>query len=135
MQKRRDFLKTSLVTSAGLVAATVLPASAAQDSKEIIFAYTKEHQGRWEGKAGSHAPVITVEGNKVTVETKHGMSDAHYIVKHSLRDSNGNVLGEQVFFPQDKKAISTYVIEGKYTELYALSFCNIHDLWVTKFSK
>lgn len=134
MQKRRDFLKASLVTSAGLVAATVLPASAAEDTKANIFAYTKEHQGRWEGKAGSHAPVITIEGNKITVETKHGMSEAHYIVKHSLRDSNGNVLGEQVFLPQDKKAISTYVVEGKHAELYALSFCNIHDLWVTKFS-
>ena len=135
MQKRRDFLKISLVTSAGLVAATVLPASAAQDSKETIFAYAQDHQGRWEGKAGSHAPVVTIEGDKVTMETKHGMSEAHYIVKHSLRDSSGNVLGEQVFFSQDKKAISTYVIEGKYTELYALSFCNIHDLWVTQFSK
>jgi superoxide reductase len=135
MQKRRDFLKTSLVTSAGLVAATVLPASATENSKTNIFAYTQEHQGRWEGKAGSHAPVITIEGNEITLETKHEMSDVHYIVKHSLLDSNGNVLGEQIFFPQDKKAISTYVIEGKYTELYALSFCNIHDLWVTKFSK
>lgn len=135
MQKRRDFLKTSLVTSAGLVAATVLPASAVEDSKANIFAYTQDHQGRWEGKAGSHAPVITIEGNKVTVETKHGMSEAHYIVKHSLLDSSGNVLGEQVFFPRDAKAISTYVIEGKYSEIYALSFCNIHDLWVTKFSK
>lgn len=134
MQKRRDFLKTSLVASAGLVAATVLPASAAEDSKVNIFAYTQEHQGRWEGKSGSHAPIITIEGNKITMETKHGMSEAHYIVKHSLRDGNGNVLGEQVFFPQDKKAISTYVVEGKHSELYALSFCNIHDLWVTKFS-
>ncbi len=135
MQNRRNFLKASLATSVGVVAATVLPASAAEDSKENIFAYTKEHQGRWEGKAGSHAPIITIEGNKVTLETKHGMSDAHYIVKHSLRDGDGNVLGEQVFFPQDKKAISTYVIEGNYKELYAMSFCNIHDLWVTKFSK
>lgn len=135
MQKRRDFLKTSLVASAGLVAATVLPASAAQDSKANIFAYTQEHQGRWEGKAGSHAPVVTIEGNKVTIETKHGMSDIHYIVKHTLVDSNGKVLGEKVFFPRDAKAISTYEIEGKYSELYALSFCNLHDLWATKFSK
>ena len=134
MNKRRDFLKTSLAASAGLVAATVLPASAADNSKANIFAYTQEHQGRWEGKAGSHAPVITIEGNKITVETKHGMSETHYIVKHSLLDANGNVLGEQIFFPQDKKAISTYVVEGKHSELYALSFCNIHDLWVTKFS-
>ncbi len=134
MQKRRDFLKTSLAASAGLVASTILPASAADNTKANIFAYTQEHQGRWEGKAGSHAPVITIEGNKVTMETKHGMSEAHYIVKHSLVDGNGNVLGEQIFFPQDKKAISTYVVEGKHSELYALSFCNIHDLWVTKFS-
>jgi superoxide reductase len=135
MQNRRNFLKTSLATSAGLVAATVLPASATESTDINIFAYTKEHQGRWEGKAGSHAPVVTIEGNKVTVETKHGMSEAHYIVKHSLLDSNGNVLGEQIFFPRDAKAISTYVIDGNYKELYALSFCNIHDLWVTKFSK
>lgn len=134
MQDRRDFLKTSLAASAGLVAATVVPVSAADNSKANIFAYTQEHQGRWEGKAGSHAPVITIEGNKITVETKHGMSEAHYIVKHSLLDGNGNVLGEQVFFPQDKKAVSTYVVEGKHPELYALSFCNIHDLWVTQFS-
>jgi len=135
MQNRRNFMKTSLVTSAGLVAAAVLPASATIDnSKPTIFAYTQEHQGRWEGKAGSHAPVITIEGNKITMETKHVMSEAHYIVKHSLIDNNGNVLGEQVFFPHDKKAISTFVVEGKHNELYALSFCNIHDLWVTKFS-
>lgn len=134
MKERREFLKTSLVASAGLVAATVLPSSAAENTKANIFAYTQEHQGRWEGKAGSHAPVITIDGNKITVETKHGMSDAHYIVKHSLVDGNGKVLGEQIFFPQDKKAISTYVVEGKHSELYALSFCNIHDLWVTKFS-
>lgn len=133
MQKRRDFIKTSLVASAGLVAA-VLPASASDNTEANIFTYSQEHQGRWEGKAGSHAPVITLDGNKVTMETKHGMSDAHYIVKHSLLDKNGKVLGEQVFYPHDKQAISTFVVEGKHNELYALSFCNIHDLWVTKFS-
>ncbi|MFA6189571.1 MAG: desulfoferrodoxin family protein [Sulfuricurvum sp.] len=134
MKKRRDFIKTSLLTSAGLVAAAVLPASATDNLKESIFTYSQGHQGRWEGKAGSHAPVITIDGNKITMETKHGMSEAHYIVKHSLLDKNGKVLGEQIFFPHDKKAISTFVVEGKYNELYALSFCNVHDLWVTEFS-
>lgn len=135
MQKRRDFLKTSLLTSAGLVAATVSPALADDNKMDSIFAYSQNNEGRWKGKSGSHAPVITMDGNKVTMETKHGMAEGHYIVKHSLLDSKGNVLGEQLFFPTDKKAISTFVVEGKYTELYALSFCNIHDLWVTKFSK
>ncbi len=135
MKNRRDFMKTSLVASAGLITATVLPASAAENTKANIFAYSEKNQGRWAGKAGSHAPVITIDGDKVTMETKHGMSETHYIVKHSLLTESGEVLGENIFFPSDKKAISTFDVKGHHKELYALSFCNLHDLWVTEFSK
>ena len=62
------------------------------------------------------------------------MSDVHYIVKHSIVTESGEVLGENVFFPSDKKAISSYEIKGKHTKLYALSFCNLHDLWVSEFT-
>lgn len=127
-------MKSSLIVSAGLVAAGVAPASAAEKAVASIFYYSEKNQGRWEGKAGSHAPVVTVDGNKVTIETKHGMSPEHYIVKHSLLTSTGEVLGESVFFPTDKKAISTYEITGEHKELFALSFCNLHDLWVSKFT-
>jgi len=134
MKNRRDFMKTSLVASAGVIAASVLPASAAENTKENIFTYSQKNQGRWEGKAGSHAPVVSVEGDKITVETKHGMSEMHYIVKHSIVTDTGEVLGEQVFYPSDKKAISVFEIKGKHKEVYALSFCNLHDLWVTEFT-
>lgn len=134
MKNRRDFMKSSLAVSAGVLAASVLPASAAENTKANIFAYSAANPGRWEGKAGSHAPVITIEGSKVTMETKHGMSETHYIVKHSLVTASGEVLGETVFFPTDKKAISTFEVTGHHKELYALSFCNLHDLWVTEFS-
>jgi len=134
MNNRRDFMKKSLVASTGLLAASVLPASASKNTKANIFTYSKDHQGRWEGKAGSHAPVVSKKGSKVTVETKHGMAEKHYIVKHSLVTETGEVLGEQVFFPDDKKAISTFDIKGNYKTLYALSFCNLHDLWVTEFT-
>lgn len=127
-------MKSSLAVSAGLVAASVVPASAEQNKKASIFYYSKEHQGRWEGKAGSHAPVVTVEGKKVTIETKHGMSPEHYIVKHSLVTSTGEVLGESVFFPTDKKAVSVFELNGEHKELFALSFCNLHDLWVSEFT-
>lgn len=133
MKNRRDFMKTSLVASAGILAASVSPASAADNTKANIFAYSKKNPGRWAGKEGSHAPVVTVEGDKITIETKHGMSEGHYIVKHSLVTNTGEVLGENFFFPTDKKAISTFMIKGGHEELYALSFCNLHDLWVTEF--
>lgn len=131
MKNRREFMKSSLVVSAGLVVAGIAPASAAENTKASIFYYSQKNQGRWEGKAESHAPVVTVEGNKVTIETKHSMSPEHYIVKHSLLTSTGEVLGESVFFPTDKP-ISTYEISGGHKELFALSFCNLHDLWVSE---
>ena len=133
MNNRRNFMKTSLVASAGLMAA-VSTSIAGENKPKNIFAYSTDDQGRWEGKSGSHAPVITTKDGKTTVETKHGMSDTHYIVKHSIVTESGEVLGENVFFPSDKKAISTYEIKGKHTKLYALSFCNLHDLWVTEFT-
>jgi len=133
MNNRRDFMKTSLVASAGLMAA-VSSSVASTKKPRNIFAYSADDQGRWEGKAGSHAPVITQADGKITVETKHGMSEGHYIVKHTIVTEEGEVLGDNVFFPSDKKAISSYEIKGKHTKLYALSFCNLHDLWVTEFT-
>lgn len=134
MKNRRDFMKSSLVASAGVLAVTAIPAMAKENSVKNIYAYSASEPGRWEGKAGSHAPVVTVDGDNVTLETKHGMEEMHYIVKHTLVTSSGEVLGEQVFFPKDKKAISTYEIKEKGMQLFALSFCNLHDLWVTEFS-
>jgi len=131
MNNRRDFMKTSLLASAAVMTA-IAPAMASSKPRNI-FAYSAEDQGRWQGKAGSHAPVITAKDGKVTVETKHGMAEKHYIVKHTIVTENGDVLGEHVFFPSDKKAISSYDIKAKGTKLYALSFCNLHDLWVTEF--
>ena len=134
MKNRRDFMKSSLVASAGLLAATAIPAMAKENSVKNIFAYSASEPGRWEGKAGSHAPVVSVDGSSVTIETKHGMAEMHYIVKHTLVTSSGEVLGESVFSPKDKKAISTFDIKAKDTQLFALSFCNLHDLWVTEFT-
>jgi len=136
MNNRRDFLKTSVALGAGVVATSLTGcASDKKEAKAIIpkgIYYSKEEQGRWKGKAGSHAPVITVEGKKVTVETKHGMSEGHYIVKHTLLNAEGEVLGEMVFTPKDK-AISTYELKKVPTSLVATSFCNLHDLWVSEY--
>lgn len=110
---------------------TAVPAFAMEKVVADIMAYTKRKPGKWKGKAGSHAPVVTVRGNKVTIETKHGMSKKHYIVQHQLLSASGKVLGEKIFSPSDKP-ISTYTLKEKHEELYALSICSLHDQWGTE---
>lgn len=144
MSDRRDFLKLSVaVGGAGTLAAcsnfngTQTASSTspppAQLPKGII--YSRENPGQWAKKVGGHAPVITIEGRKVTVKTKHGMSKKHFIVRHTIVSLEGEVLGENTFSPDDDEPISVFELPAKHEdeELYATSFCNKHDMWVEKF--
>jgi len=97
--------------------------------------YTKEAPGKWAKKVGTHAPRVKVEGKKVTIETVHPMTKAHFIVRHTLVTETGEVLGAKTFTPQDKQARSTYEIPADTSKkLFATSFCNLHDFWVTPFN-
>jgi superoxide reductase len=134
MKGRREFLKGSLV----LAGAAVL-GSAVRGQAESTFPtnliYTKEQPGRWAGKQGGHAPIVTVEGRKVKVLTSHPMSQKHYIVKHTLMTPEGKVLGEKTFANTDPAAESFYELpQGVEGTLWATSFCNIHDFWLTEFT-
>ncbi len=140
MSNRRAFLKSSLAVAAGMAVGHVSPVSADSASFPKGVVYTSQNQGKWAGKAKGHAPNVKVEGNKVTVTTIHGMSDKHYIVRHTIVSRNGDVLGEKTFSPSDTIAKSEFELpatSSKYvwdtTTLYATSFCNKHDLWVTEF--
>ena len=134
MKNRRDFLKASLAVSAGVIATSITRADAGTTTFPKGIIYTKENPGRWAKKSGSHSPVVTVKGKQVTIETKHPMSEKHYVVKHTIVSANGEVLGEKTFYSTDKKALSVFKIKGKHSALYATSFCNKHDLWVSEFS-
>lgn len=96
--------------------------------------YSRENPGKWVKKVGGHAPNVTVKANTVSIETKHGMSKKHYIVRHTLVSSSGEILGTNTFSPLDDQAISIFEIPDGHKELYATSFCNKHDMWVEKFS-
>ena len=134
MTKRRDFIKASVAMTAGAIATRVSPALAAGSSFPQGIIYTKEQPGKWAKKVGSHAPIVSVDGKKVTIETKHGMSEKHYIVRHTLVSADGEVLGEKTFYPSDEDALSVFEVKGATGTLYATSFCNKHDFWVTEFS-
>ena len=141
MSNRRTFLKSSLAVAAGFAVGHISPVSAGTTCsypKGIV--YTKHNPGKWSGKIKGHMPNVKVEGNKVTVTTTHGMSEAHYIVRHTIVSKCGKVLGEKTFQPSDAEAKSVFDLpdtSSKYawdtTKLYATSFCNKHDLWVAEF--
>ncbi|MBR9728442.1 desulfoferrodoxin family protein [Shewanella intestini] len=135
MQNRRHFLKSSLFVSGGAALAISTPSLAATNSLPNGIVYSTEKTGKWAGKEKGHVPTITVKGNQVTVQTFHPMSAEHYIVKHTLVTEDGEVLGEHLFASTDKAAISTYTVETKNKTLFATSFCNQHDFWVSKATK
>lgn len=130
MSNRRDFLKASLAVAAGASAGSITLASADSGALPKGVIYTRENPGKWDKKVNSHLPVVTVDGGKVTVETKHGMSEKHFIVRHTIVAADGEVLGEKTFSPSDDDAKSVFELPAGKTALYATSFCNKHDMWV-----
>ena len=134
MSDRRNFFKLSMLAAAGIASGSVLANGGKDDGtlpQNII--YTEKDPGRWPKKAGSHLPIVTVNKNKIKIVTDHSMSEIHYIVRHTLVAENGDVLGEKTFYPTDEQAISEFEIPDGYSKLYATSFCNKHDLWITEF--
>ena len=129
---RRNFLKTSAVAaSAALVASSGLAFAHNESAAMPGIVYTKDEPGHWQGKEGTHAPQITIEGRKVSVVTPHPMTGEHFIVRHTLVLADGKVLDAQNFALTDK-AESTYELPADYSgAVCATSFCNLHDLWVT----
>ena len=133
MKTRREFLEGSLLAVSATAFGAFTTASASSQSYSGII-YTKSNPGKWSKKIGSHAPLISVTGSKVTVTTAHPMSQEHYIVRHTLVLADGTVVGEKTFYPpQDTKAVSKFELPAGYkSKFYATSFCNLHDFWVTE---
>ena len=129
--KRRDFVKASILGISGFALLKGEKVFAQPKGFSGII-YTKENPGKWAKKVGSHAPVIMVKGDKVIVETKHPMSEAHFIVRHTLVLKDGTVLGAKTFTAKDKP-VSEYTLPGGYKgKIYATSFCNLHDFWLSE---
>lgn len=128
---RRNFLKTSAAVAAtATVVGTGNVFASTSSTTGIVYSATDE--GKWKGKNGSHAPSIHVGGSNVHVMTKHGMSEKHFIVRHTLVGADGTVLGSKTFNPTDKPASTFTLPDGYKGKLTATSFCNLHDLWVTE---
>lgn len=136
MNNRRDFLRKSVLAASGVLVVTPFLAETKgqRTYKFPGIIYTKKNQGMWVGLASIHIPEIKVKGDEVTMFTHHPMTPSHYIVRHTLVDEIGVVVGSKTFMPSDPKAISTHRLPSGYQgKLYATSFCNRHDLWLKEF--
>jgi superoxide reductase len=133
--ERRDFLKTSLLVAGASVALGAERSFASPTTFPPGVIYTKDNPGRWAEKAGGHLPKVTVEGGRVTIVTPHPMTEKHFIVRHTLVAPDGTVLGEKTFTPAEARAESSFELpKGQGGTLYATSFCNLHDFWLTEFT-
>ena len=82
-----------------------------------------------DGAGEKHVPVISVEGNKVTVsisEVEHPMTEAHYINWIAIETDNGRQRKELT--PEDKPVATFYIEEGDNVKA-AYEYCNLHGFW------
>jgi len=138
MENRRNFLKKSAIVASGMLVASPLVAAKVKMMNLESFPgiiYTENDPGMWKALESIHIPQITVKNNQVTIFTNHPMTEPHYIVRHTLVNEMGKVLGSKTFMPTDPKAISTHTIPSGFKgTLYATSFCNLHDFWLKEFT-
>jgi superoxide reductase len=127
--ERRAFLSSALTGAAGLALAPhIANATDKSDLTNVIF--TETDPGHWKGKEKLHVPLVEIKDGQLTVTTPHPMSEAHFIVSHSVVLENGDFLGRQTFTWKDAP-ISKHALPAGYKgKIIVTSTCNQHDWWV-----
>jgi superoxide reductase len=127
--KRRNFVVTALTGAAAVVTPTRLAKAAASDVWSNVL-FTEDNPGHWKGKEKLHVPVVEIGGDKITVHTPHPMSEAHYIVSHSVVLDDGRFLDRKTFGWKDEPVSEHSVPAGYKGGVTVTSTCNLHDMWI-----
>ena len=88
--------------------------------------------GTSDGAAEKHVPVVTVSGNKVTVNVgsdAHPMTDEHLISWIILETENG--CQRKHLSSADAPEASFMLADGE-KAIAAYEYCNLHGLWKTE---
>ncbi|MEM9494157.1 MAG: hypothetical protein AAGC55_33735, partial [Myxococcota bacterium] len=94
----------------------------------------------WEGKAGSHAPQVTVAtgGGGIEALTPHvqGTEEkpGHFITCQFVEGSDGTVFDFRIYTRTDADQVTDFLdVPSTYSgELNVYAYCTEHDLWLTK---
>ncbi len=85
--------------------------------------------GTTDAAVEKHVPVVTIDGNKVSVvvgEVEHPMLEAHYIEWITIETTNG--AQRKVLKPGEAPKAEFVLTDGE--ELVAAyAYCNLHGLW------
>lgn len=76
-----------------------------------------------------HVPVVTVEGNVVSVvvgDVIHPMTEAHYITLIALETNKG--VKKVYLTPNDEPKATFALLDGEEV-VAAYEYCNLHGLW------
>ncbi|MCR4713924.1 MAG: desulfoferrodoxin [Treponemataceae bacterium] len=85
--------------------------------------------GTTDAAVEKHVPVISVDGNKVTVSVgsvAHPMADEHYIEWILLATDKGNQ--RKMLKPGDAPKAEFMLLDGE-KAVAAYEYCNLHGLW------
>ena len=85
-----------------------------------------------EGAGEKHLPVVSVDGNVVTVnvgEVAHPMSEEHSIVWIYLESEKGGQ--RKALMPTDAPSAKFVLSDGD-KAIAAYAYCNLHGLWKTE---
>ena len=85
--------------------------------------------GSVDAASEKHVPVISVEGNKVTVtvgEVAHPMAEEHFIEWIALETAEGNQRKE---LKPGQKPEAVFMMTESDKVVSAYAYCNLHGLW------
>ena len=95
-----------------------------QDMK-LLEEKTRENEGE-----EKHVPVVSIDGNKVTVKVgsiQHPMEENHYIELIQIIKEGNVVIGKRL--KADEKPQAEFCLEDT-KNIKARILCNIHGLWI-----
>lgn len=130
--QRRHFVRNTLAGAASAAAAVAIPgtAQAASSMGLTNIVFTEDDPGHFAKVAKLHVPIVQVMGASVKVTTPHPMSEAHYIVSHTVVLEGGKFLDRKTFSWKDKPVSEHKLPEGYKGKIMVTSTCNLHDWWL-----
>ncbi|OIQ88582.1 desulfoferrodoxin [mine drainage metagenome] len=130
--ERRQFVRAALTASASAAAGAALsnPAEAASPATLTNVVFSEDDPGHFAAVKALHVPQVEVDAGSLKVTTPHPMSEAHYIVSHTVVLGDGTFVSRKTFSWRDHPVSMHKLPAGYKGQVTVTSTCNLHDWWV-----